>query len=338
MSELGQWLRQAREAKEFSLEKAEAETRIRIKFLAALEEGHFDDLPDEISARGFLRNYALFLGLDPTEALEKYEHRTVDRRGEPRLFRPLEVALFHSSGGALRAWLLLLTLAAALITTGIWAFSSGRLAWPPRLAWLQPTAIPSVTATPTDTPTRPPRPSITLPATAAVVSPAVPSATPTANPTPSPTATNSILTLPTPTPSPSSTPTVTPTSAPTGGTPLPPGLGTPIPPEEVAVSLAIVVREESWVEVTVDSHTILRELFQAGDEGFWQARREIILRLGNAGGVEVILNGELLGALGERGQVVEFAWGQEGQVTPEPTFTATATPEETPTPEATSAP
>ena len=66
---------------------------------------------------------------------------------------------------------------------------------------------------------------------------------------------------------------------------------------------------------------------EPGEQAAWEARREIILRLGNAGGAEVTVNGEFLGTLGERQQVVEFAWGPEGEVTPEPTFTPEPTAE-----------
>jgi len=81
------------------------------------------------------------------------------------------------------------------------------------------------------------------------------------------------------------------------------------------------------VEVTLDSINDFRGLLGPGEERSWQAQREIILRLGNAGGAEVTVNGEFLGTLGDRQQVVEFAWGPEGEVTPEPT--ATPTPEST---------
>jgi hypothetical protein len=75
----------------------------------------------------------------------------------------------------------------------------------------------------------------------------------------------------------------------------------------------------------VDSLNVFRGLMDVDEQGDWEAQREIILLLGNAGGVEVTVNGQLLGTLGERQQVIELAWGPEGIVTPEPT--ATATPE-----------
>ena len=93
------------------------------------------------------------------------------------------------------------------------------------------------------------------------------------------------------------------------------------------VTLSITVTEESWTEVTLDSLNDFRGLLSADEQRTWQAQREIILRLGNAGGVEVTVNGAFLGTLGERQQVMEFAWGPEGEVTPAPT--ATATPEAT---------
>jgi hypothetical protein len=98
----------------------------------------------------------------------------------------------------------------------------------------------------------------------------------------------------------------------------------------IGVTLSITVTEECWTEVTLDSLNAFRGLVGAGEQRAWQAQREIILRLGNAGAVEVTVNGEFLGTLGDRQQVVEFAWGPGGEVTPEPTATATATPEGTP--------
>ena len=138
MSELGQWLRETRQAKELSLEDVEAGTRIHTRFLAALEEETYDQLPGEISIRGFLRNYALFLDLDPEEVLEKYQRRDTNHQSaEPSFFRPLEVALPRPTDTWLRGRLLLLVLIASLITTGLWAWKTGRLVWPPPLALFQ---------------------------------------------------------------------------------------------------------------------------------------------------------------------------------------------------------
>ncbi|MGH2489692.1 MAG: helix-turn-helix domain-containing protein, partial [Candidatus Limnocylindria bacterium] len=67
---LGQTLRAAREAKGWDVARAERETRIRSRYLVALEEGHYRDLPGSVYTRGFVRNYAQYLGLDPDLCLD----------------------------------------------------------------------------------------------------------------------------------------------------------------------------------------------------------------------------------------------------------------------------
>jgi len=62
----------------------------------------------------------------------------------------------------------------------------------------------------------------------------------------------------------------------------------------------------------------------------WSGQESVALRCGNAGGVEATVNGESLGLLGERGQVVDMEWFAEGitptPATPEVIVTPTATP------------
>lgn len=69
---IGDLLREAREARGHSLEDVEKSTRIRVKYLEALESGDFGVLPSATQARGFLRNYALFLGLDAEAVVARY--------------------------------------------------------------------------------------------------------------------------------------------------------------------------------------------------------------------------------------------------------------------------
>jgi cytoskeleton protein RodZ len=64
MVEIGTTLQDARTRKGLALPEAAEATRIRIKFLAALEGERFDQLPADVYARGFLRTYAEYLGLD----------------------------------------------------------------------------------------------------------------------------------------------------------------------------------------------------------------------------------------------------------------------------------
>lgn len=65
-ADIGRKLRQAREEQGITIEQAASETFIRPHYLQALEEGQFDQLPSPVQLRGFLRNYAAYLHLEPT--------------------------------------------------------------------------------------------------------------------------------------------------------------------------------------------------------------------------------------------------------------------------------
>ncbi len=72
MPTLGETLREARNAKKARLTQVESETRIDRARLEALEADRLDDLPDDVYTRGAIRNYALYLGIDPNQALALY--------------------------------------------------------------------------------------------------------------------------------------------------------------------------------------------------------------------------------------------------------------------------
>ena len=72
MCELGERLRRAREEKGLSLKEAAKRLALKTGVLQALEECRFQDLPEPPLARGYLRRYALLLGLDPEPLLALY--------------------------------------------------------------------------------------------------------------------------------------------------------------------------------------------------------------------------------------------------------------------------
>lgn len=77
MFELGNSLREARTRQGLEFSQAELATKIRAKYLRALEEEHFDVLPAETYVKGFLHAYADFLGLDGQLYVDEYESRFV---------------------------------------------------------------------------------------------------------------------------------------------------------------------------------------------------------------------------------------------------------------------
>jgi transcriptional regulator with XRE-family HTH domain len=87
LHKLGDTLRQARERKGLDLAAVERDTRIRARYLSALERGDYRDLPGAVYTRGFLRNYGQYLGLDPEYLLDLYR---LEADGlEPAAPRPL---------------------------------------------------------------------------------------------------------------------------------------------------------------------------------------------------------------------------------------------------------
>ena len=325
MGELGQLLRATREDKDVTLEQVETTTRIREKYLVALEEAKYDDLPTPGLVHGFLRNYATYLGLDVGEVESMYAKETSSRRlFEPGIFHPKDISL-SPPRPLLKADLILgIVVTLVVVVTSGWTF--WQYGWP----LIRPTPTP--TQTPTATTERivsKPSPTATsrLSFTPSPAATSMPSFTPTdtpASPTDTPVPPTATSTEPAPLPTPTATldsplPIATPTSSPTD-TP------TPTPTRVEGVVLKIEVIERAWLQVTVDDQEQPGELLEAEEEREWKAKTKIYLVCGNAGGILVTVNGEELGTLGERAEVVERTWTPEGEMTPTP-----ATSEETPT-------
>lgn len=312
MSELGRQLQEARTAKDLSLADVELVTRIRQKYLEALENGDYGRLPRGATARGFLRTYAVYLGVDPAAALHAYAQDTGDvigdvpiaEPGKPRLidYRPLEVALLDDTPRVRWwPWALAVVLVAA-IAGGAWFFLSRNPGWNPLTAILPPptatatrifTATPwVVTATPKMTQTLPPAPALE----GTMVGP---------------TPTSDLLPLPTPTVLASPTPTKRPTATP-----------------EVVAQLTIELQatQRAWIRVTVDGQVVEETTLKPDDTRSWEGEQSVTIRTGNAGGLLLMLNGEDLGLMGAASEVLERTWVvsddgvlESGPLTPGPT-------------------
>lgn len=88
MFEIGNSLHEARARRGVSLPSAEAATKIRAKYLKALEEEQFDALPAQTYVKGFLRTYAEFLGLEGQLYVDEYNSRFVIGDDDGRPLRP----------------------------------------------------------------------------------------------------------------------------------------------------------------------------------------------------------------------------------------------------------
>ena len=84
MPGIGETLREARMRQHLDITDVEARTKIRAKYLRALENEDFGMLPGSTFVKSFLRTYAEFLGLDPHVLVEEYRARH-DPRDESEL-------------------------------------------------------------------------------------------------------------------------------------------------------------------------------------------------------------------------------------------------------------
>lgn len=294
MSSLGQQLRAVREQRGLSPADVEANIKIRPPVLQALEQGDIANLPPKAFARGLVRKYAEFLGLDPIAAAELFdaEYGAV----APASFTPvLQEPLYRRRRDWAEALLgvgaivLALVVVYAVVQYSILPLrqSAGQVAQAPAatsvVANETPTAsslssAPSLTAPP---PTRTP----ILDATPIVGAPS----TPTLLPTIGATATRSA-----------------PTPAPT------------VPSNEVEVGVEIT--QPSWIQVKVDGQQVFASILQPGQSRSWRGQKSVTLRTGNAGGTIIFVNGQPLGTLGTPGSVVEREWqlGQADVLNPGP--------------------
>jgi cytoskeleton protein RodZ len=274
MGTIGVWLRQTREAKGSTLEDAEAATRIRPRFLEALEAGNFAVFPGgQVQVRGFLRIYARYLGLSSEEVLARYDTEVrgigavtpSGASGEaqpapsarpatgPAAYQPRSV---HAPTARLRRMSLERLMVVALVLIALLTVVAGMGYFMSRNAG-EPAAT---TAT------------VTAPSGAALP------------PTVAGTLTSPIV-----------TPTFPANSQ--GG-----------------VTLTLEATEHVWTRVNRDGQAAFEGLMASGQVETWSGQELIIVETGNGAGLMVNVNGQPQGTMCGRTQVCIRAWGPMGEV------------------------
>ncbi|MGA9231648.1 MAG: helix-turn-helix domain-containing protein [Exiguobacterium oxidotolerans] len=83
MTELGTYLKEQRETLGVSLEQIQSTTKIQKRYIVAIEEGAYDQLPGAFYARAFIKTYAEALGLDVDEVFETYKRDLPEPEAQP---------------------------------------------------------------------------------------------------------------------------------------------------------------------------------------------------------------------------------------------------------------
>ncbi len=128
LHKLGEVLRTAREAKGVDLARVERDTKIRARYLSALERGEYRELPGPVYTKGFLRNYGLYLSLDPEYLIDLYRLEASSASAErPSVASPPRpIAVRRSRGFVLTPGLIVAAILTVLVF-GIGAYLAGQL-------------------------------------------------------------------------------------------------------------------------------------------------------------------------------------------------------------------
>ncbi|KAA3660029.1 MAG: helix-turn-helix domain-containing protein [Chloroflexi bacterium] len=299
MNELGHILREARETKGLTLAEVESDIRINSRFLEALENGDYAVLPTPVHVRGFLRNYARFLGLDPKPLLDRYEvnknqrkrqpARSITTREEPRIsqqtplqqmedqpfFEPVNMEVEVSSGRSAESVVRLLIIIALLVT--LYLVGSQFL---PRLFGDNSNtealtesindAMSNLLNNQEETPDEASAGAVELEPSSVISSTG-----------------RNIIPTPTSPPRPR------------------------LPATMETIELRVDITERSWMEVTIDGNVLFSGMTRPTDEPYeWVAQEEARINTGNARGVIVTINEVEIGRLGDGGfqESVEEFW------------------------------
>jgi len=82
---------------------------------------------------------------------------------------------------------------------------------------------------------------------------------------------------------------------------------TPLPKVQKEKEVLVEIRglDYSWLRVTVDDKKVFEGFVNSGDFYSWKGKERIIIRTGNASGINIKVNGRDLGSLGKKGEVLE---------------------------------
>ncbi|BBK40963.1 hypothetical protein STVA_09830 [Allostella vacuolata] len=317
---VGALLRERRMDRGEELRRVATRLKIRYPYLAAIEEGRFDKLPGITYAVGFVRTYAEHLGLDGTEMVRRFKQETASVDNRTELVFPEPTSETNVPGGAI----LLISLVLAIIGYGVWFYTTERDDTRPELV----AEVPSHLASPIATV---PLPGLDRPAASAGPGTAEPPAAPTRevlarfasdastaaprdaaeaarmaaatarmDATP-PASWKPAAEVPVATPPRSAMEAQAATVAPPRNEPEVQRMFGSTSPESRIVIRAVT---DSWVQVhDVDSNLLLTRVLRPGDGYRVPDRRGITMRTGNAGGLEIFVDGRVVAPLGPIGGV-----------------------------------
>jgi cytoskeletal protein RodZ len=85
-------------------------------------------------------------------------------------------------------------------------------------------------------------------------------------------------------------------------------------PVEKTFSVVVKAKEDSWVSIVADGKSVMQRVLIADRQKLVKAGKQIVLRTGNAGGIDILFNGKPLGALGNENEPRTLTFNATGLV------------------------
>lgn len=304
---IGALLRETRENYGGDIERIGAALRIRPAYLTALEEGRYDRLPAPVYALGFVRAYAIHMGLDGEEAVRRFKQEASGLEISRDLVFPIPL----TDRSIPRKPILIAALLLLVAAYAIWYFlSSGNATRPERVSEV-PAELMGNQAGNANSAAFPPAPPPSPPAASAAISPAPRPAPPSPPPSPAPPPQPAVSAPPS---APAAPPPQQTAAAPPSAAPAPPQQQAAAPSDDAAPADAsgnapgdadhvfgataaparIVIRAkaDSWLQVRDRDQSVLFQRLLKADEVYRVPDRPgLHLMTGNAAALEVTVDG-----------------------------------------------
>lgn len=280
----GEAWKKERESRGMTLDEATAALHVSKKYLRGIEEGDYTGWPERVFSSGYIRAYAKLLSQDPEPLLSEY-YRHIEKQSvkeSETQIKPEWLERERRRGSRKVTY----TLAAAVVLlVGL------VLAWYGRRMAFRPVPAPQVKVTPLPAPA--PSPTENAAIAAPGSAPDNTAEAQVASPPPA------VAPIPGPAPE-------APATAPQSSVASVGGVG----PVKSPYQLFLESVELTWLMYTLDDGQPMDVMLYPGDKISIQAKKKILLKVGNAGGVVGTLNGKPLPPFGDRGQVKEFRIGE----------------------------
>lgn len=288
---VGEILRRAREHFGQSLEDVATALRIRAIQLDAIEKSQYDKLPGRVYAIGFVRSYSEYLGFDGDKMVTLFKSQSA---GGGRIKSELNFPAPASESRVPPLGLVIACLAVFISFMVVWATGSDS----------NPEAASVVPEAPAPVQAEAPAAAVpSIPAPSAAGLPLKADA-PQEQSADEELAADSAEITEEAAPAATEEVTETPESAPAAEAPAAktPAAAAPAAAEQDGITLHVT--ENSWVEIKdASGKAIVSRMLKKGDQYFVPNRPDLKMSLGNAGGIDIVMDGKTLPPLGKKGEV-----------------------------------